>query len=78
MKRPEGQGPNSSQSDVNQGAAPAPEPATHSEVQTKLDLARQFIDMGDPDSARHMLSEVLEEGDATLKREAQRLMDLLP
>jgi FimV-like protein len=54
------------------------EPATASEVRTKLDLARQFLDMGDPDSARHMLAEVLEEGDALQKQEAQRLMDSMP
>jgi pilus assembly protein FimV len=54
------------------------EPATHSEVQIKLDLARQFIDMGDPASARHMLNEVIEEGDSAQKREAQRLLELLP
>ena len=49
-----------------------------SEVQTKLDLARQFIDMGDPESARHMLAEVLEEGDPAQRQEAQRLVDSLP
>lgn len=54
------------------------EPSTHGEVQTKLDLARQFIDMGDPESARHMLREVLDEGDPAQKQEAQRLLDSLP
>jgi pilus assembly protein FimV len=54
------------------------EPATHSEVQIKLDLARQFIDMGDPEGARHMLNEVIEEGDSARKGEAQRLLELLP
>lgn len=54
------------------------EPATASEVRTKLDLARQFLDMGDPESARHMLDEVLEEGDPVQKQEAQRLVDSLP
>ena len=54
------------------------EPVTASEVRTKLDLARQFLDMGDPDSARHMLAEVLEEGDALQQQEAQRLVDSMP
>lgn len=54
------------------------EPATESEIRTKLDLARQFLDMGDPESARHMLDEVLKEGDPAQKQEAQRLIDSLP
>lgn len=54
------------------------ERATPSEVRTKLDLARQFLDMGDPDSARHMLAEVLDEGDSAQQREAQRLIDSMP
>lgn len=56
----------------------AVEPATASEVSTKLDLARQFLDMGDPESARHMLDEVLEEGDSQQRAEAQRLIDSMP
>jgi pilus assembly protein FimV len=57
---------------------PEIEPVTSSEVRTKLDLARQFLDMGDPASARHMLEEVLAEGDAAQKQEAQRLIDSMP
>jgi FimV-like protein len=53
-------------------------PVTASEVRTKLELARTFLDMGDPASARHMLDEVLEEGDSVLKQEAQRLIDSMP
>jgi pilus assembly protein FimV len=62
----------------SQSAEPDLEPVTASEVRTKLDLARQFIDMGDPASARHMLEEVLAEGDASQKEEAQRLIDSMP
>jgi pilus assembly protein FimV len=51
---------------------------TASEVRTKLDLARQFVDMGDPESARHMLDEVLNEGDPAQQQEARRLIDSLP
>ena len=54
------------------------EPATASEVRTKLDLARQVLDMGDPESARHMLDEVLKEGDSPQREEAQRLLDSMP
>ena len=54
------------------------EPVSASEVRTKLELARTFLDLGDPASARHMLDEVLEEGDSLLKQEAQRLIDSMP
>src|SRR5690606_22072133 len=51
------------------------EPVTMSEVGTKLDLARAYMDMGDPDGARSILDEVLVEGNAGQKQEAQRLME---
>jgi len=51
------------------------EPVTMSEVGTKLDLARAYMDMGDPDGARSILDEVLQEGNPNQKQEAQRLMD---
>lgn len=51
---------------------------TIGEVTIKLDLARQFLDMGDPESARLMLDEVLDEGDSFQKRDARRLIDSLP
>ena len=54
------------------------EPVTLSEVGTKLDLARAYMDMGDPDGARSILQEVLSEGSASQKQEAQRLLDALP
>ena len=67
------------------GMMPAPgfvdgdgEVATMSEVGTKLDLARAYIDMGDPEGARSILDEVLKEGSATQKREAERLLASLP
>lgn len=50
------------------------EPATMTEVGTKLDLARAYMDMGDPDGARSILKEVLEEGSAGQKLEAERLL----
>jgi len=54
------------------------EPATMSEVGTKLDLARAYMDMGDPDGARSILQEVLQEGSVSQKQEARRLIDALP
>ncbi len=54
------------------------EAATMSEVGTKLDLARAYIDMGDPEGARSILEEVLKEGNASQKQEAMRLMSSLP
>jgi len=54
------------------------EPVTLSEVGTKLDLARAYMDMGDPDGARSILQEVLAEGSASQKQEAQRLIQTLP
>ena len=54
------------------------EPVTMSEVGTKLDLARAYMDMGDPDGARSILTEVLQEGSSGQKQEAQRLIDSIP
>ena len=59
-------------------AMPELEPATMSEVGTKLDLARAYMDMGDPEGARSILAEVLSEGSVSQKQEARRLMDTLP
>jgi len=54
------------------------EPVTLSEVGTKLDLARAYMDMGDPEGARNILEEVLTEGSATQRQEARRLIEALP
>jgi pilus assembly protein FimV len=43
-------------------------------VGTKLDLARAYMDMGDPDGARSMLQEVIAEGTDAQKSEARRLL----
>jgi pilus assembly protein FimV len=51
-----------------------PEDATMTEVGTKLDLARAYIDMGDPDGARSILNEVLDEGEDTQQQEARQLL----
>ena len=57
---------------------PELEPVTMSEVGTKLDLARAYMDMGDPEGARSILEEVVAEGSASQKQEAQRLIETLP
>ena len=54
------------------------DPQTMTEVGTKLDLARAYIDMGDPEGAKSILEEVLSEGDAGQRSEAQALIRALP
>ena len=54
------------------------EASTMSEVGTKLDLARAYIDMGDPEGARSILEEVLKEGSSGQRKEAERLLASLP
>ncbi|MFQ6007199.1 MAG: FimV/HubP family polar landmark protein, partial [Woeseia sp.] len=51
---------------------------TMTEVGTKLDLARAYVDMGDPGGARSILEEVLDEGDDSQKQQARQLLDSLP
>ncbi|MEM9207765.1 MAG: FimV/HubP family polar landmark protein [Pseudomonadota bacterium] len=54
------------------------EARTMTEVGTKLDLARAYVDMGDPGGARSILEEVLDEGDDDQRKQAQDLLDSLP
>lgn len=51
---------------------------TMTEVGTKLDLARAYVDMGDPDGARSILEEVIDEGDEGQRQQAQKLLETLP
>ncbi len=48
-----------------------------SEVGTKLDLARAYMDMGDPDGARGILEEVLAEGNETQQADARDMLSSL-
>ncbi|MFZ5756202.1 MAG: FimV/HubP family polar landmark protein [Pseudomonadota bacterium] len=48
--------------------------ADSDENATKLDLAKAYIDMGDADGARDILNEVVAEGTAAQKSEAQKLL----
>ncbi len=43
-------------------------------IGTKLDLARAYLDMGDPEGARSMLDEVMTEGNESQKGEARKLL----
>jgi pilus assembly protein FimV len=61
---------------------PPPAPAKPAEdffagedsIGTKLDLAKAYLDMGDPEGARSMLDEVLAEGNDAQKGEARKLL----
>ena len=44
------------------------------QIETKLDLAKAYIDMGDIDGARSTLEEVMQEGSDEQKREAEELL----
>jgi pilus assembly protein FimV len=47
------------------------------EIATKLDLARAYMDMGDPEGARNILDEVMDEGNDDQKREAEEIISQL-
>jgi pilus assembly protein FimV len=47
------------------------------EVATKLDLAKAYEEMGDKDGARELLAEVMKDGDAAQKGQAQQLLSKL-
>jgi len=56
-------------------AAEAIDPALWEEVNTKLDLARAYLEMGDREGAREILQEVAQEGDSNQQGEARKLLD---
>ncbi|MDQ2068921.1 FimV/HubP family polar landmark protein [Natronospira bacteriovora] len=45
------------------------------EIDTKIDLARAYIDMGDSDGARGILEEVIDEGNEDQQKEARSLLE---
>ena len=47
------------------------------EVATKLDLAKAYEEMGDKDGARELLGEVMKDGDAAQKGQAQQILTKL-
>ncbi|MBI5329615.1 MAG: hypothetical protein HZB71_03280 [Betaproteobacteria bacterium] len=50
------------------------DPSLREEVETKLDLARAYIEMGDREGAKEILEEVLSEGDSGQKANAEKLL----
>lgn len=52
-------------------------PSPEDYVETKLDLAMAYLDMGDPVGARSLLEEVLQEGNASQKQRAEEFMTRL-
>lgn len=84
---PAGTGPGEPDSEEPGEAAPEPgdegEPEDdifslgEDDVEVKLDLARAYISMDDPDAARTMLEEVLDEGSESQQEQARKLLDEL-
>ena len=58
------------------GAAGGADPKWQ-EVATKLDLAKAYQEMGDKDGARELLNEVVKEGDAAQKGQAEQMLSAL-
>ncbi|MEK9543937.1 MAG: FimV/HubP family polar landmark protein, partial [Luminiphilus sp.] len=68
----------------NEGSSPAPEESDGEDalvyaedvdpIDTQLDLARAYIDMGDEDGARPVLNEVIAAGDLRQQAEARELL----
>jgi len=73
----EGDLPAPSDNDLDLAFGEGDESGDENLVDTKLDLARAYIDMGDGDSARSVLEEVIDEGDETQSGEAKRLLETL-
>lgn len=47
------------------------------EIETKLDLARAYIEMEDTEGARDILTEITSEGSDTQREEARKLLESL-
>ncbi|MEE4638434.1 MAG: FimV/HubP family polar landmark protein [Wenzhouxiangella sp.] len=69
--------------DTSPATEEAPRPSDEEPVlgdedaEVKLDLARAYISMEDPDSARTLLDEVLSDGSPSHREQAQKLLDSL-
>jgi FimV N-terminal domain len=55
-------------------STPPPETADTEAVDTKLDLARAFLEMGDAEGAKGILEEIRQEGNETQREEAEKLL----
>jgi pilus assembly protein FimV len=60
--------------EVTAEAAMEIDPEVWEETNTKLDLARAYLEMGDHEGAREILQEVLSDGDSRQRSEAQKLL----
>lgn len=58
-------------------SAPVDAQTAAAEIDTKLSLAKAYIELGDSAGARTILNEVVAEGNATQKAEAQRLLQTI-
>ena len=47
------------------------------ELETKIDLARAYVDMGDEDAAKSIAEEVLAKGNDEQKEKAQKILNSL-
>ena len=63
--------------DTDAFAGAGPEGVDQEEVETKIDLALAYQDMGDPDDARVILEEVLREGNEDQQQRARELLQAL-
>jgi len=51
------------------------EQSAEDEIATKLDLAKAYVELGDKDSAKTILDEVMAEGDDNQRQQAQELLE---
>jgi pilus assembly protein FimV len=58
-------------------ASPSASNETKSEFETQIELAKVFIELGDKDGARKILSEVLTDGESDHRRMAEELMSAM-
>ena len=56
-------------------AAQPDEKSAQDEIATKLDLAKAYVELGDKDSAKTILNEVMQEGNDEQKKQAQDLLN---
>ncbi|AZN38104.1 hypothetical protein EJO50_06960 [Iodobacter ciconiae] len=63
--------------DTGMPSDPMQEFAGDDPVQTKIDLAKAYVDMGDTEGAREILQEAIAEGKPEQKKQAQALLDNL-
>ena len=65
----------SSDSDSEDDVVQGDELVDMDELETKIDLARAYVDMGDNDAAKTIAEEVLKKGNDAQKLEAQKILD---